>query len=414
MFSLRWRAGASAGRARALLAVQQVGGAHDWNNSDVGTYSRCRVLSCWCCCALTIIAAGGIALAGMVTIAQRETGRLVIAGNDTRLGYDANGSPRRNATITSESRIHGMSLMDAHPVWGGLHLRWVGYLEGHDVHSQLPWEVKIVQSGSAAAGFTAEVYSMHFYDAAVTHLFFYDLPEVILFDAEVIKRRSGAGGEYDAIGMCAFSTDRYLYNGLRLWNDDSGPAGTLSGSDPANGIFLQHRGGCRYVKPHLTRNLVIAQRDGSNGPDNPLCGWIFRGGFEWAVTTDFGGYYAHMLVVRPQRATPDAGDRARAQVLWFQGGPGNLESLDKAFALEEAFRHPMRIERARERSRIGICARKTTGRRRPWEIVTLGPEWRAIVTRWPVFRGPSVLLLLRDIRAHQHVLVGYLPSPHAR
>jgi hypothetical protein len=355
---------------------------------------------------------------GAVTIAQDAPGRLVVTSDDARLVYDAHGSPTLNAGLTSESRIRGHSLMDAHAVWGGPHLRWVGYLEGYSVHSQLPWEAKIVQTGREAAGFVTEVHSTHFYDAAVTHVFFWDLPEVILFDVEVIKRRSGAGGEYDGIGMCVFSTDRYLYNGMRLWNDDtapfeisygSGPAGTLSGSDPANGIFLQYRGACRYVKPHLTRNLVMAQRDGSNGPDNPPCGWVFRDDFEWAVTTDFGGYYAHMIVARGQ-PTPNVGDRAHVQVLWFQGGCRNLDSLDRIFALEEGFRQPMRIERATRDGRVELYARDTTGKGRPWEIVVLGPEFRDLVTEWPVFKGPFVVaLLLKDISPGQRVAVDYLP-----
>jgi len=336
-----------------------------------------------------------------------------------RLVYDANGSPTHNACLTSESRIRGQSLMDAHASWGGPHLRWVGYLEKHDVHSQLPWTASIVQSGREAAGFTTEVHSTHFYDAAVTHVFFYDLPEVILFDVEVIKRRAGAGAEFDGVAMCAFSTDRYLYDGMRVWNDDkgpfqisygSGPAGTLAGSGPVNGIFLQYRGGCRYVMPHLVRNLVLAQRGGTNGPENPPCGWILRDRFGSAVTCDFGGYYAHMIVVHAQQPTPNAGDRARLQVLWFQGGPGNLDSLEKIFALEEAFRQPMRIERASQRGRVAIYARETSGKPRAWEIVFLGPEFRDIVTKWPILRGPSVVVLLKNVQPNQRVLVGYLPE----
>jgi len=402
----------------------QVERGHDWNNNHMHRYSRLGGLSCW---ALTMIVAGGMASAGVVTITQPEPGRLVITGNDMRLVYDAHGSPQRNATLISESRIHGASLMDAHAVWGGPHLRWVGYLEGHDVHSQLPWQANIVQSGQLAAGFTTEVDSTrgrrtaHFYDAAVTHVFFYDLPEVILFDVELIRRRAGAGGEFDGIAMCAYASDRYLYNGMRLWNDDapfeisygSGPAETMSAADTVNGIFLKYRGKCRYVRPHLTRNLVLAQRDGANGPDNPACGWIFRGRFDSAVTCDFGGYYAHMLVVRPRQPTPNPGDRANVQVLWFQGGRGNLDSLEKIFALEQAFREPMQIERVEQPGRIAIYARDTTGRPRPWEIVVLGAEWRAIVTAWPVFRGPSAVMLLRNIRPRQRVLVGYLPLPRA-
>jgi len=369
--------------------------------------------------ALTIVMTGEIGSSGVVNIRQAEPGRLIITGNHVRLVYDANGSPQRNACLTSESRIRGHSLMDAHAVWGGPHLRWVGYLEKHDVHSQLPWKAGIAQSGREAAGFTTEVQSTHFYDAAVTHVFFYELPEVILFDVEIIKRRAGPGGEFDGVGMCAFSTDRYLYDGMRVWNDDaepfsitygSGPAETLVGSDPVNGIFLQYRGKCRYAMPHLVRNLVMAQRGGANGPESPPCGWISRDRFGSAVTCDFGGYYAHMVVVHSQQPTPNAGDRARIQVLWFQGGPGNLDSLDKVFALEEGFRQPMRIEQAAQRDRIGIYARETAGRPRAWEIVVLGPEFKDIVTRWPVFRGPSVVLLLKNIRPGQRVLLGYLPQ----
>jgi hypothetical protein len=312
--------------------------------------------------------------------------------------------------------------MDADRTWGGPHLRWVGYLEGHDVHAQLPWQARVVQSLANAAGFTTEVHSTHFYDAAVTHVFFWDLPEVILFDVEVIKRRVGAGSEFDGIAMCAYASDRYLYDGMRIWNDDrtpyeisygSGPAGTLSGSDPLNGIFLQYRGGCRYVMAHLTRNLVMAQRAGTNGPENPPCGWIFRGRFDSAVTCDFGGYYAHMIVVHTDRPALNVGDRARVQVLWFQGGRGHLDSLEKIFALEEAFRQPMQIERAAQPGRIGVYARDTTGKARPWEIVVLGPEFKDIVTKWPVFQGPSTVLLLKDVRPRQRMLVGYLPSAGA-
>jgi hypothetical protein len=369
----------------------------------------------FCAALLSAAAAAG----GVVTISQDGPGRLVINGNQVHLVYDANGSPQRNACLTSESRIHGMSLMDTHAVWGGPHLRWVGYLEKHDVHSQLPWTASIVQSGQEAAGFTSEVRSTHFYDAAVTHVFFYDLPEVILFHVEVIKRRAGPGSEFDGVAMCAFSTDRYLYDGMRVWNDDkgpfqitygSGPPDTQVGSDPVRGIFLQYRGKCRYAMPHLTRNLVIAQRGGTNSADNPPCGWIFRDRFGWAVTCDFGGYYAHMIVVHAQQPTPNAGDRAHLQVLWFQGGPGNLDTLEKIFALEEGFRHPLRIERAEQRGRMGIYARETTGKARAWEIVVLGPEFKDIVTKWPVWRGPSVILLLRDVQPYQRVLLGYLPK----
>jgi len=360
---------------------------------------------------------------GIITIEEIAPGRLAIAGNDMSLVYDANGSSTRNATLTSDSRIHGESLMDAHAVWGGPHLRWAGYLEGHDVHSQLPWQARIVQSGADAAGFTTEVRSTHFYDAAVTHVFFYDLPEVILFDVEMIKRRAGPGSEFDGIAMCAYASDRYLYDGMRVWNDDqkpyeisygSGPAGVLSGSDPVNGIFLQYRGKCRYVMPHLTRNLVMAQRAGTNGLENPPCGWMFRGRFESAVTCDFGGYYAHMIVVHTDQPAPNAGDRARVQVLWFRGGRGNLDSLDRIFALEEAFRQPMQIERAEQPGRIGVYARDTAATARPWEIVVLGPEFQDIVTKWPVFRGPSTVLLLKDVRPRQRVLVGYLPTREAQ
>lgn len=381
----------------------------------------CRLLGLGllCCCGIVMNPLPPAAGEGVVTIEEVEPGRLVIAGSDMRLVYDAHGSPTRNACLTSESRIRGRSLMDAHEVWGGPHLRWVGYLEGHDVHSQLPWEAKVVQSGQAAGGFTTEVRSDHFYDAAVTHVFFADLPEVILFDIEVIRRRAGVGGEVDGINMCAIASDRYLYDGMRLWNDDetpfaisygSGPAETLRGSDPVNGIFLKYRGKCRYVMPHMTRNLVLAQRDGTNGAENPPCGWIFRGRFDSAVTCDFGGYYAHMVVVHPERPTPDAGDRARTQVLWFQGGPGNLDSLESIFALEEAFTQPMRIERVVERGRVRIYARETTGKPRPWEIVVLGPEFEDIVTKRPVFRGPSVVLLLRDVGPSERVMLGYLPE----
>jgi hypothetical protein len=375
------------------------------------------------CCVMVFIFASACAAGGIVTIKEIAPGRLLTAGNDMRLIYDANGSPKRNATLTAESRIHGASLMDADATWGGPHLRWVGYLEGHDVHAQLPWQVKIVQSGADAAGFRTEVHSTHFYDAAVTHVFFYDLPEVILFDVEIIKRRTGAGSEFDGIAMCAYASDRYLYDGMRIWNDDekpyqisygSGPAGALTGSDPVNGIFLQYRGKCRYVMAHLTRNLIMAQRAGTNGRDNPPCGWMFRGRLDSAVTCDFGGYYAHMMVVHTDEPAPDVGDRARVQVLWFEGGRGNLDSLEKIFALEEAFRQPMRIERAAQPGRIGVYARDTTGKARPWEIVVLGPEFKDIVTKWPVFRGPSTVLLLRNIRPHQRVLVGYLPVERAR
>jgi hypothetical protein len=370
-------------------------------------------------CALAVMVTCAAASAGVVTIKEASPGRLVITGNDMRLVYDAHGAPTVNATLTADSRIHGLSLMDAHAVWGGPHLRWVGYLEGHDVHSQLPWEAKIVQSGQAAAGFTTEVHSDHFYDAAVTHVFFYDLPEVILFDVEVIKRRAGPGDESNGVAMCAFCTDRYLYNGMRLWNDDtapyqvsygSGPAGTLSDADPVNGIFLKYYGACRYVKPHLTRNIVMAQRDGANSNGNPPCGWIFQGGFESAVTTDFGGYYAHMIVLRPPTPTTKAGDRARVQVLWFQGGPGNLDTLDKIFALDDSFRTPMHIERAEQGGRIGVYARDTTGKPRPWAFVVLGPEYRDIMTDLPVFRGPSVVMLLKNVPPNQRVRIGHLPA----
>jgi len=379
-------------------------------------YSRLAMFSCM---AFLVALAQSAVAAGGVKIREVAPGRLVITGNDMRLVYDANGSPNRNACLTSESRIRGQSLMDAHAVWGGPHLRWVGYLEGYSVHSQLPWQAKIVQSGQDAAGFTTEVHSTHFYDAAVTHVFFYDLSEVILFDVEVIKRRAGPGGEFNGVAMCAFSTDRYLYDGMRVWNDDdrpfpigygSGMPETLSGSDPVNGVFLQYRGKCRYAAPHLVRNLVMAQRGGTNGPDSPPCGWIFRDRFESAVTCDFGGYYAHMIVVHAREAMPNAGDRARLQVLWFQGGRGNLDSLEKIFALEEGFRQPMRIERAEQRGRIGIYAREATGKARTWEFVVLGPEYRDIVTKWPVFRGPSVVVLLKNVRLNQRVLVGYLPD----
>jgi len=368
--------------------------------------------------ALALLSAQAVARPGTITIREAAPGRLVITGNDMRLVYDANGSPNRNACLTSESRIRGQSLMDAHSVWGGPHLRWVGWLEGYSVHSQLPWQARIVQPGEEATGFTTEVHSTHFYDAAVTHVFFYDLPEVIIFDVEVIRRRAGPGGESGGVGMCSFSTDRYLYDGMRIWNDDtapfsvsygSGPAGTLSGSGPVNGIFLQYRGKCRYAMAHLVRNLVMAQRGGTNGPDSPPCGWIFRDRFESAVTCDFGGYYAHMIVVHAQQAMPNAGDRARIQVLWFQGGRGNLDSLEKVFALEEGFRNPMRIERAEQKGRTGIYARDSLGRPRAWEFVVLGPEYKNLVTKWPIFRGPSVVVMLKNVRPGQRVLVGYLP-----
>jgi hypothetical protein len=341
-----------------------------------------------------------------------------VVGNDTRLVYDANGSPTRNAALASDSRIHGRSLMDAHAVWGGPHLRWVGWLEGYSVHSQLPWRARIVQSGEEAAGFTTAVRTTHFYDAAVTCIFFYDLPEVILFDIEIARRRTGQGGEFDGVAMCAFASDRYLYDGMRVWNDDTGPfpvgygsgfPDSLAGSDPAHGIFLQYRGKCRYAQPHLTRGLVVAQRNGANGPENPPCGWIFRGRLGSVVTCDFGGYYAHMIVLHPDQQTPQAGDAARLRVLWFQGGPGNLDSLEKIFALEAGFSQPMRIERAADKGRTRVYARETAGKGRPWEFVALGPEFANLETRWPIFRGPSAVLLLKHVRPWQRALLGYLP-----
>lgn len=342
-----------------------------------------------------------------------------MVGNDMRLVYDANGSPTHNAALASESRIHGRSLMDAHAVWGGPHLRWVGYLEGYSVHSQLPWRARVVQSGHQAAGFTTEVRTTHFYEAAVTHIFFYDLPEVILFDIGIVRRRTGQGGEPDGVAMCAFASDRYLYDGMRVWNDDaepfpigygSGLPDTLAGSDPVHGIFLQYRGKCRYAKPHLTRGLVAAQRNGANGLENPPCEWIFRSRLGSVVSCDFGGYYAHMIVVHPDQQAPQVGNAARLQVLWFQGGPGNLDSLEKIFALEEGFRQPMRIERVAQKGRTTAYARETAGKGRAWEFVVLGPEFTNLETRLPIFRGPSVVLLLKDVRPWQRVLLGYLPA----
>jgi len=376
---------------------------------------------CFSCLGLgLLLALPAAAGPGTVRIQAQEDGRLVVTGNDLHLVYDPHGCPTRNATLTSESRIHGQSLLDAHAVWGGPHLRWVGYLEGYGVHSQLPWRARVVQTEGSAAGFVTRVATTHFWDAAVTHVFFWDLPEVILFDVELIKRRDGPGSEMDGVAMCAFSTDRYLYNGMRLYNDDAGPyqvsfghgpAGTLTGSDPVNGIFLKQRGGSRYVTPHLTRNLVLAQRDGENGPASPPCGWIFGGRFGSAVTTDDGGYYAHMVVVHPEGEPLHAGQSAHLQVLWFQGGAGNLERLEQVFALEESFRRPLVVETAHEHGRNVVYARETVGLARPWQIVILAPQYRALATRYPLFRGPGITaLLLRDVRPGSRRLVGYLPA----
>ncbi len=362
---------------------------------------------------LALAACATHAVAGVVTISRLPAGGLEIRGNDCRLVYTPHGAKTRNAGLAAESRIHGQRLMDAHAVWGGPHLRWVGYLEGYGVHSQTPWTARIVQTGQAAAGFTTESHTTHFYDAAVTHVFFWDLPEVVLFDVAQIKRRAGPGSEANGINMCAFTTDRYLYNGMRYWNDDagpyplsmgSGPAGTLTGSDPVNGFFTHHRGGSRYLQPHLVRNLLLAQRDGANGPENPPCGWIFRSDFDTATTTDDGGYYAHMVVLKPP-VPPQVGGRVHVPVLWVQGGAGNMRTLDRILALEAAFRRPMVVATAGS----VVTARDTAGLHRPWEIVLLGPECRRLVTPYPIFRGSQVVaVLLRDVRPGQRVEIGRL------
>jgi hypothetical protein len=317
------------------------------------------------------------------------------------------GGPGTFARLTEQSAIRGRRVFDAFPNLGGPSLRHIAPSDSSLMTWELPWAVQVVQNDAAAVGFKATVKNAPAHGVEVTHVFFHDLADVILYDVASVQRDTP---EQASVRFAAYANpaDR-SYNGMRFWSDD--PRGvdaldntvkeTIAPGEPEHGLFVG-RAGNFWMHPHLVRGALVAQWNGYNDWRRfPPAGYIIHKDECAAIYVNATGYYAHVVELsRP--------GQTRYQLLWFEGG--GLRCWENIFNLDAAFNHPCQIAPQLEEGRpLAVEAVETAGLSRNVEIAIMPKVFNALDTNLPVFRGDSTIALLRDVKAGSRRLLGTLP-----
>ncbi|HUT75545.1 MAG TPA: hypothetical protein VM221_12020 [Armatimonadota bacterium] len=345
-------------------------------------------------------------------LAVMPDGRVRVDSYDSVLFYSP-GGPGSFARLTEDSTIRERRVFDAYPKLGGPSLRTLAPSDSALMLWELPWEAQIVQNNSPIVGFKATLKNAPAHGAAVTHIFFHDLPDVILYDVASVQR--GQPPESARVRFAAYATPRHKsYNGMRFWSDD--PQGvaaqtsdhreTIVPGEPEHGLFVSREGNF-WMYPHLTRGALIAQWNGYNDWRRyPPAGYVIRKDECAAIYLNATDYYAQVVELHKPQQT-------RYQLLWFEGG--GLRCWENIFDLDDAFNHPCSIAlRLEEGKSVRVEAEETAGLNRNVEIVVLSRVFNALSSDLAVFRGDSTIMLLRDVKAGSRRLLGTLPVTLSR
>lgn len=352
---------------------------------------------------------------GLARVTRQGPNGIKVENYASTIYYDGGTGPEHLARITEESRIRGERIFQAHAGLGGPSLRFATPTESAVMLWEAPWDVEVAQTDARIVGFKATQRQFARLGTAWTSIFFYDLPDVILFDVESIQRETTTP-QPPRVRFQAYSDPKSgAYNGLRFWNND--PAGVtqsfgaattqrIFASDPLHGVFTTGPG--EWYHPHLVKGMIVAQWNGYNDwRKNPPCGFIFRPDGMPQIYANLGGYFAPVVDLPPPPA--DAPEPQRHRLLWFEGR--GLRCWENLFNLEAAFNHPCRLEPVdlRAGAEPAVTVAETHGLARHFEIVTIPGAFNRIRTDRDVFRGDSTVFLLRDVAAGSRVTLGTLP-----
>jgi hypothetical protein len=352
---------------------------------------------------------------GVARVTRQGRNGIKVENYASTIYYDGGVDADHRARITEESTIRGERIFQAFPGLGGPSLRFATPTESAVMMWEQPWDVEVVQTDARIVGFKATIRQFERLGTAWTSIFFYDLPDVILFDVESIQRETPKP-QPPRVRFQAYSDPaRGAYNGVRFWNND--PAGVMQSfgtsatqrifaSDPLHGVFTTGPG--EWYHPHLVKGMLVAQWNGYNDwRKNPPCGFIFRPEGVPQLYVNLANYFSEVVDLPPP--PPDVLEPQRHRLLWFEGR--GLQCWENIFNLEAAFNHPCRLEpvtlRAGAEPTVSVAESDSLARQ--FEIVTLPGAFNRIHTDRDVFRGDSTVFLLKDVAAGSRETLGTLP-----
>jgi hypothetical protein len=352
---------------------------------------------------------------GVARVTKQGRNGIKVENYASTIYYDGGVDAEHRARITEKSTIRGERLFQAFPDLGGPSLRFATPTESAVMLWEQPWDVEVAQTDARIVGFKATQRHFQRLGTAWTSIFFYDLPDVILFDVESIQRETPKP-QPPRVRFQAYSDPkRGAYNGVRFWNNDPAGVGQSFGtgvmqrifaSDPLHGVFTTGPG--EWYHPHLVKGMLVAQWNGYNDwRKNAPCGFIFRPEGVPQLYANLGGYFSAVVDLPPP--PPDALEPQRHRLLWFEGR--GLQCWENIFNLEAAFNHPCRLEPVtlRAGAEPAVSVAEADNLHRDFEIVTLPGAFNRIRTDRDVFRGDSTVFLLRDVAPGTRVTLGTLP-----
>lgn len=354
---------------------------------------------------------------GNVTIEDVGDGRLRVRSGASEWIYFRNPKGTQYATFLPESSVRGRPIAGgAYPPFGGPSVRYVQPGGSARMMWEYAWQTRIRKAEGAIAGFEAELAASEQYRVRATWVFFNDLPEAIMCNAQLIPVKD-PGPPYPANTLRLQSYlrgDHGRYNGIRLWNDD--PTGVrldyapnrehLEDNEPEHGFFF---GECPcWYYTTLRRGLVVCQFNGYNDwAANPPCGYVVRAqDCEATWTSGSGG----LSVVAQLKRMTDARDTdgLNHQALWFEGA--GLKCWDNVLNLDDGFNHPCEpLLDLASPGRPRLLLWERAGISRNAEIVVLPRPYAALESSVDWFRGDVCVTLLRDVAANSETDVGVLP-----